>query len=325
MLLIIAIYVDDMILLSDKSEGIRRMLLIEDKLSEIFEMTNLGDPKWLLSMEVERDRAARTISISQRQHIENVLEQHGMSSCRPVSTPIAANLHLPKLSLAEIDARKYQSALGSLMYLMLGNRPDIAYAIGILSQHAATPGKAHWDALMRVYRYLRGTTNLKLTYRGSSKAEELLGYVDADFAGDTVDRRSTTGYAFILSGAAVSWASKKQRTVATSSTEAEYVAGSEAAKEAVWFRLILSELGMLKEGPTEILIDNQSAIALAKNPVFHGRMKHVEVQHHFIREKLEDGVITAEYVPTGDQVADVLTKGLAREKHDRFVKGLGLE
>ena len=148
---------------------------------------------------------------------------------------------------------EYQSALGSLMYLMLGNRPDIAYAIGILSQHAATPGKAHWDALMRVYCYLRGTTNLKLTYCGSSKAEELLGYVDADFAGDTVDRRSTTGYAFILSGAAVSWASKKQRTVATSSTEAEYVAGSEAAKEAVWFRLILSELGMLKEGPTEIL------------------------------------------------------------------------
>ena len=220
---------------------------------------------------------------------------------------------------------EYQSALGSLMYLMLGNRPDIAYAIGILSQHAATPGKAHWDVLMRVYHYLRDTNNLKLTYHGSSKAEELLGYIDTNFAGDTVDHRLSTGYTFILSSAAVSWASKRQHTVATSSTEAEYVAGSEAAKEAIWFRLILSELGMLKEGPTEILLDNQSAIALAKNPVFHGWMRHVEVQHHFIREKLEDGVITAEYVPTGDQVADVLTKGLAREKHDRFVKGLGLE
>ncbi len=150
-----------------------------------------------------------------------------------MSTPLQANLRLPKLLEAEVDVKNYQNTLGSLMYTMLGTQPNIAHAVGVLSQHLTTPGKVHWEALMHVYHYLQGTADYKLTYRGSSEAKDLIGFVDADHAGDPVDHHSITGYAFILNGAAVSWASKKRQTVATSSTEAEYVAGSNATKEVV--------------------------------------------------------------------------------------------
>ena len=320
-LLVIAVYVDDMIALSRSRDLIQRIKLA---LGEAYELKDLGEVLWILNMEIQRDRGPRTLTISQQQYIKSILERHGMANCRPLSTPMEANLHLPKLANAEIDPKEYQSALGSLMYAMLGTRPDIAHSVGVLSQHAATPGKQHWNALMRVFHYLCGTADLKLTYRGSSEAKELVEYVDADHASDPVDRRSFTGYAFVLNGAAVTWASKKQHSVSTSSTDAEYVAGSEATKEAVWLRLLLSEIGQLKAGPTTLLIDNQSAIARAKNPVCHSRTKHVAVQHHFIREKVESGEVKAEYIPTGDQVADVLTKALAREKHEKFTKGLRL-
>ena len=213
-----------------------------------------------------------------------------MAEARPVSTPMEANTHLPKLAVAEVDAREYQCALGGLMYAMLGTRPDIAHAVGVLSQHAATPGKVHWTALMRVYRYLCRTSDMALTFGGNRKNEPLTGFADADYAGDHVDRCSITSFVFLLHRGAISWGSKKQHTVALSSTEAEYVAGSQATREAIWLRLLLSEIRQLAAGPTSILIDNQSAIALAKNPVFHGSTKHISVQHHFIREKLEEGV-----------------------------------
>lgn len=320
-LIIVAVYVDDMLIFGKDVQVINSL---KSELKSIFEMTDLGEAKWILNMEVIRDRAARTIHLSQRQYVNSILTRFQMDDCRPVSTPMEANLHLPKLAEAEIEPRLYQSALGSLMYAMLATRPDIAYSVGVLSQQAATPGKLHWSALMRVYRYLRGTADLKLTFQGGSHAKELVGFVDADFAGDPVDRRSTTGYTFTLSGGTISWVSKKQRTVARSSTEAEYVAGATATCQAVWLRLLLSELGQLKAGPTTLLIDNQSAIALARNPVFHGKMKHIAVQHHFIRQKIQDDVISAEYIPTDDQTADALTKALPRVKHDAFTRALGL-
>ncbi|CAL1698123.1 unnamed protein product [Somion occarium] len=251
-----------------------------------------------------------------------------MADCRPVSTPMAQNQKLTKLAEPEIDAQEYQRALGSLMYAMLGTRPDIAYSVGILSQHAAKPGEEHWGALMRVYRYLRGMSDRKLVYQGakgeSKSFPDPVCFVDADWAADINDRRSISGYTFIMSGGAVCWSSKKQKSTALSSTEAEYMAASNATKEAIWIRTFLSELGQLTSGPTTLFIDNQSAMALAKNAAFHDRTKHIAVRHHFIREKLEDDEIDVHYVPTGDQTADVLTKGLSREKHERFIAGMGM-
>ncbi|KAJ3531725.1 hypothetical protein NM688_g7534 [Phlebia brevispora] len=320
-LLIVAVYVDDMLIFGN---NVAKINALKKELGQIFEMTDLGEATWILNMELICDRAAGTITLSQRQYIESILKRHQMADCRPLSMPMEANLHLPKLAEPEIELRRYQSALRSLMYAMLATRPDLAHSVGVLSQHAATPGEVHWNALMCVYRYLRGTTDLALTFRRNAKEKALLDFVDADHAGDPVDRRSITGYAFTLAGAAVCWAFKKQRTVAISSTEAEYVAGSAATRQAVWLRLLLSELGQLKQEPTTLLIDNQSAIALAKNPVYHGTMKHIAIQHHFIREKFEDRTVSVEYVPTGDQAADVFTKGLPREKHENYSTSLAL-
>ncbi|GBE88168.1 Retrovirus-related Pol polyprotein from transposon TNT 1-94 [Sparassis crispa] len=321
-LLIIAIYVDDMLILSD---NLTAVTTLKEDLKSRFEMTDLGEARWLLSMEITRDRPRRVLELSQHQYVEKCLAQHGMADCCPVSTPMAQNQKLVKLSEAEIDPKPYQSALGSLMYAMIGTRPDLAFTVGALSQHAATPGKEHWIALMRVYRYLHGTADKKLVYCGTTKEKEpLLGYVDADWAANVNDHRSVTGFVFLISEGAVSWSSKRQHSTAQSSTEAEYMAGAHGTKEAVWLRAFLSEIGQVQKGPTPLLIDNQSAIALSKNAAFHERTKHIAVRYHFIREKYDSGEIEPEYVPTGNQVADVLTKGLPREKHEKFSAGMGL-
>ncbi|GBE82734.1 hypothetical protein SCP_0411190 [Sparassis crispa] len=321
-LLIIAIYVDDMLILSD---NLTAVTTLKEDLKSRFEMTDLGEARWLLGMEIARDRPRRVLELSQHQYVEKCLAQHGMADCCPVSTPMAQNQKLVKLSEAEIDPKPYQSVLGSLMYAMIGTRPDLAFTMGALSQHAATPGKEHWIALMRVYRYLRGTADKKLVYCGTTKEKEpLLGYVDADWAVNINDCRLVTGFVFLISEGAVSWSSKRQHSTAQSSTEAEYMAGAHGTKEAVWLRAFLSEIGQVQKGPTPLLIDNQSTIALSKNAAFHEHTKHIAVRYHFICEKYDSGEIKPEYVPTGNQVADVLTKGLPREKHEKFSAGMGL-
>lgn len=321
-LVIIAIYVDDMLIFSNSTAARNAT---KSALSERFEMTDLGEAHWILNMELTRDRANRTLKLSQRQYIETILDRHGMADCKPVATPMVQNQKLTKLDVPEIDPQPYQQALGSLMYAMVGTRPDIAYTVGALSQHSATPGQEHWVALKRVFRYLRGTTDLSIVYDGKIH-DEPFAFVDADHANDPITRRSVGGYVYLIAGGAVSWSSKKQASVALSSTEAEYMAASTSTQEAVWLRILLGELGLLNlANPTRQRIDNQSAMALARNDAFHNRTKHIAVRHHFIREKVEDGEIDVEYVPTDRQVADVLTKPLGRVKHVRFVEGMGLQ
>ena len=169
---------------------------------------------------------------------------------------------------------------------------------------------------------MKGTINYALTY---SNATEIEGHSDADWAGDPDDRRSTTGYVFTLNGAAVTWNSKRQQTIALSSTEAEYMALAHTAKESAWIKGILCELGFhSRDTPITIHCDNQSSMNIAKNPIFHSRTKHIDVRHHFIRERLSMNEIEITYRPTKDMLADVLTKGLGKEKHYRFVEGMGL-
>jgi len=208
---------------------------------------------------------------------------------------------------------------------MLGTRPDIAYAVGAVSRYSSNPGELHWKAVKRILRYLKGTANFALEYNGGS-SEKVKGYSDADWAGSLDDRRSTTGYVFTMNGAAVTWSSKKQPTVALSTTEAEYMAMTQAAKEAIWIRRFLAEvLGENEEAneKLEVFTDNQGALALAQNPVFHARTKHIDIRHHFIRE-VEGKDLSVSFCGTEEMVADVLTKGLSQEKHNYFVKGMGL-
>jgi hypothetical protein len=239
--------------------------------------------------------------------------------------PLAVGAKLPAVIVEEKSFHSlYQSMVGSLMYLMVATRPDLAYAVGAVSQYMAGPDEEHLAAVKRILRYEEGTTSYKLTLGGEPAAMKLEGWSDADWAANDIDRKSISGYCFKLGAGAVSWKSKKQTSVALSSTEAEYMALTLATKEAMWIKLFLTELGVFKGGPICINCDNQSYIAQAKNPEHHARTKHIDIQYHFIREKVEEGTVKLEFCLTQEMVADVLTKALPREKHQRCTEAMGV-
>ncbi|XP_047978661.1 1,8-cineole synthase, chloroplastic-like [Salvia hispanica] len=236
-----------------------------------------------------------------------------MDNSKPVSVPLGSHFKLSKKESpstkeerAEMKKVPYASAIGSIMYAMVCTRPDIAQAVGVVSRFMGDPGKQHWEAVKWILRYLRGTTERVLCFNG--KNVELAGYVDADLASNDLDgRRSTTGYVFTYGGTAISWTSKLQKTVALSTTEAEYVAATEASKEMVWLQSFLDELG--KENKSSRLYsDSQSAIFLAKNPAFHSRTKHVELKYHYIRHLVEMKILQLEKILGSENPADMFTK-----------------
>ena len=324
--MLVLVYVDDLIILSSNVET---MSALKAKLEAEYKMTDLGELHYCLGVEFARDRGARSITMSQAKYVEEVLQRFGMEDCKPIGTPLDTKVKLEKLGMEEYDAEApkmvsvpYKSAVGSLMYAMVATRADLAFAISTVSQHMARPGWSHWMAVKRIMRYLKGTSHLQLQLGGGHIS--LKGYCDADWAGDANDRKSTTGYAFSLGEGMVSWSSKKQPTVALSTTEAEYMAASHCTREAIWLRQLLEDVGCKATKGTLILCDNQGAIALAKNPVHHARTKHIEVQHHFVREKVDKGMITLEYCRTEDMLADVMTKALARDRHERLIRAMGI-
>ncbi|QRV89310.1 Retrovirus-related Pol polyprotein from transposon TNT 1-94 [Ceratobasidium sp. AG-Ba] len=319
-LAIILAHVDDMLL---AGTSLSFLEMIKADLAKHLEIVDLGEAKMFVGIEIERNRSAGTLKISQRRYINDILARFGMTGCKTCATPMAESPNLPKLDESTIDRTRYQQLIGSLMYAMISTRADIAYATGLLAQHAANPGKEHWDAAHRILRYLNSSIDLGIIYHRSDNLE-LQGYVDADYAGDKSSSRSTTGWAFFLAGGLIAYSSRKQPTISLSSTEAEYVATSSAARELIWIRQFISELGLLPEGPTTVFSDNQSSIALAKNPANHQNTKHIRVKYHFIREVIALRELDLKYIPTDDQVADVLTKPLGCLKFTRFVSAMGM-
>ena len=242
-------------------------------------------------------------------YTENLLMRFGMSESKSTKTPLDANETLTKATESDecMDRQLYQFAIGSLLYLSVGTRPDITFAVSLMAKFCANPLKHHWTGVKRIMCYLRGTTHHGISY-SKQGAKERVGYSDADWGGDTDDRKSTSGY--VLSGGPVSWRSKKQSSVALSTAEAEYVAHSGAAQESIWLRQLLTELGNPPLGQTTIFEDNQSAIAMSGNPQFHGRAKHIDIKCHFVREQVNSGTVKLAYCPTADMVVDMLTKAL---------------
>ena len=316
----IGVYVDNMIL-GGKDES--RMEDVKKELSLKFDINNLGNLSYFLGMSVVRNQEEKESWIGQPAYIQKLLSKTGMSDCKPVKTPVDPGQRLVKALETEeaFDQQLYQSVVGSLMYLATCTRPDIAYAVGMLARFASKPNQSHWTAAKRMLRYLRGTDNLGILYKGES---EIQGYSDADWAGDTDDRKSTSGYLFLIAEGSVSWKSRKQSTVALSTAEAEYVALSAAVQECMWIQRLLSELGNPPHGPTTILEDNQSSIAMARNPQFHGRAKHIDIKHHFVREQVSNGSIKLQYCPTEDMLADVLMKGLAQQRYSTLRERAGI-
>lgn len=326
---ILVVYVDDLLIFSECAEQIES---VKEKMNSKFKMTDLGELEWFLGMRILRDRSKKLLWIDQEQYAEKLLEKFGMMDSRPVATPLDPSIRLSndmcpttEEERQEMDSVPYSSVVGSLMYLMLGTRPDMATTVGTLSRYVSNPGQEHWKAAKRVLRYLRGTTNLSLKFDGNTdNALTLSVWSDADWGGNHDSRKSTTGYLCLLSGAAISWSSKQQPTVALSTAEAEYMALSATTQETIWLRRLLSDIGINTSSPTIIYSDNQGAIALASNPIAHARTKHIDIRHHFVREQVLEETIKVVYCPTNDMVADLLTKGLPSEKHSKFVTEMGM-
>lgn len=207
----------------------------------------------------------------------------------------------------------YRGAVGSLMYLSVGTRPDITHAVGIASRYLENPRIVHENAVKRIFKYLNGTINFGILYTGTD-GMQLIGYSDADHAGDVDSRRSTSGYIFKLGNGLVSWNSERQKSVAISTMEAEYMSASEAVRELVWLKRLLGELLMEKLDVPQFFMDNESAIKLIKNPEFHKRSKHIEIRYHFVREKYEEDQFILNYTPSNEMIADIFTKALPKEK-----------
>ena len=317
---ILAAYVDDLYLLCD-NDALREK--IKGILGESYELTDMGWLKWSLGMRVTRDDTSGSISLDQSMYIADLLEEFGMQSCLPVSTPSLVGQYLSDdmcpqpADQAELGdmPKRYRQLCGGLMFLTTQTRPDIAQAVHRLCRFMSNPGKGHWNAAKRVLRYLKGTQNLgiKFSGRGSGSTPTLVGYSDSDFANDPDTRRSVTGNVVFLFGGPISWSSKLQRTVALSTAEAEYMALTEICKEMIWLRRLLKDIEWDQSVPL-VLEDNQSTISISKNDIYHHRTKHIDIRYHFTRDCVENGDIELRHCKTEHMVADMLTKPLPRQR-----------
>jgi len=310
------LYVDDMLVAANNMQAIDAL---KKELSIKFEMKDLGAAKKILGIEIIIDREAGVLWLSQESYLNKVLKTFNMLESKPALTPLGAHLKMKsateeKLSTEEeyMKSVPYSSAVGSIMYSMIGTRPDLAYPVGVVSRFMSQPAKEHWLGVKWVLRYIKGTVDTRLCYKRNSDFS-ICGYCDADYAADLDKRRSITGLVFTLGGNTISWKSGLQRVVAQSSIESEYMSLTEAVKEAIWLKGLLKDFGYEQKN-VEIFCDSQSAIALSKNNVHHERTKHIDVKFHFIREIIADGKVEVSKISTEKNPADIFTKVLPVNK-----------
>ncbi|KAH0166409.1 hypothetical protein KCU67_g4321, partial [Aureobasidium melanogenum] len=322
--LIIDVYVDDIKIFAANYEDV---VLTKNMLHSRFEMTDLGPCSYYLGMHVDQGRDG-SVHLHQSSYIHQILERYELSNVYPRHTPMRKECKLVKNTgpaKPKAFQKLYQSKVGSLLYLACVARPDLAEAVGIVSRYNADPNDIHMAAVDDIFGYIKATPNLGLHYKKEGNTD-LHAYSDSDLAGCKDTSRSTTGWLVMLSGAPISWSSKRQKTVALSVCEAEYVAAYKAAQELVWTQNLLEELGAtdVQTKGTLLLMDNESAIKLTRNPEFHDRTKHIAIKRHYLRELNLRGQITTKWVPTADNLADMFTKPLSRDLFEKFVQRIGL-
>jgi hypothetical protein len=326
---IIIVYVDDMLQIANHLPSLH---LFQVQLNRRFDMTYIGPAEYILGIQIIRDRIKRTIHLCQAAYIHKIANCYSLTDTNSVSTPLSTSARLtcdmsPRTTEEREAMRRvlYLSTIGSMMYTMLGTRLDIAYSVGVLVQYRLDPSMVHWAVLKRVIRYLKGTEDLALMYRGEGSSKELVGWCDSDWASDVDTRRLVAGYVYNLNGSSVLWSSKKQPTVVLSTAEAEYMVVTQATHKGIWLQSLLSNLSCAPTSATILHSDNQSSIALACNPIHHACTKHIDIQHHFIQEHIESSKVDLRYVSTHNQVADILTKPLLKDRHYSLLRLLGLQ
>ncbi|SGY19915.1 BQ5605_C017g08381 [Microbotryum silenes-dioicae] len=304
----LSIHVDDGLLTGDGDlDGVLCQLKAR------FEARSTDEASFFLGQSIRREGKTGAAIVNQGHFVDAILEEHHMANASPRPTPLAAPSTLRNCADSGFDPASipYRAIVGKLLYLSGTTRPDIAFAVSKAARFCNNFTVEHWEALKHILRYLPMSAILE-------------GFVDADHGADPVTRRSVSGYVFMCAGGAISWIAKRQTLVTLSSTEAEYVAMSYAAREGIWLRRLLADLGFEQTAPTCLRGHNQSAITLAKHPAFHARTKHIGIHFHFIRDHIAEGTIEMVWVPTGTMAADVLTKGLGTQKHYQFVHAMGL-
>ena len=318
---IITVWVDDMLLFATTTPFKEKAIA---NISNEWEITDLRMPTKIVGIELAISPDA--ISISSTKYINAILARENMDTCNAVSTPLDPNIALvPNPEDNKINrSNDYARLLGELQYISNASRPDITYEVNRLASYTGNPSLQHYTTIKRILRYLSGTRTHRITYKAMPDNTDFMGFTDAVYA-NADESRLTIGYVFLTGGAAITWSSKRLSLTSLSSTQAEYVALSEAVREACWLRNLYTELGLLHEDhPTTIVGDNEGSIALAHNPQFHKRTKHIKVRWHWIRELVQDGTIAIESCCDPEQTADVLTKALHRTKHHKHILDMGL-
>ncbi|BES94054.1 Hydra magnipapillata [Nesidiocoris tenuis] len=313
---IIAVYVDDLIILTKDQAGYEKLKSI---LLKCFDMRDLGSLNYCLGIQFSCKNEC--VSANQSKYIDKLLEKYQMTDCKPIGTPMDPKTKLEKATDCDQQSYPYQNLIGALMYLSVATRPDISYTVSYLSQFNNSFGKEHWQAAKRVLKYLKGTKEMSLLYRKTS--QPIVGYTDADWGSCTIDRRSYSGFCFIFAGSPICWAAKKQTTVALSTAEAEYAAIAESTKEALHLKQLSMDLD-ITQNKIVIHNDNQAAQHMAANPIISSKSKHVAIRINFVREVIERGDVELKYVSTDLMTADVLTKALAKPRHQELIANMGL-
>jgi hypothetical protein len=316
-------YTDDVIGGSSSHEEEAQAL---GELESAYEIKKVEDDeekgRFILGMSMRRNKETGTITLSQRPYLERILQRFGMADCNPKYTPLPVGVDLSLKDCASTDEdrhfmadKPYREVLGSIMWAQVASRPDLSFAVNLLARFQMNPGPEHWKGLMHVLAYIKATLDYKISYhRETQNGIKPYGFVDADYAGDLLDTgRSTGAYIFMMSGGPVSWSSKRQETVALSTTEAEYMATSRACQQAVWMYSFMREAGLEQPTPATLYNDNTGSIALTKNKKGHKKAKHIHIRYHYIRERVGSGDVAVVHVPSKENLADILTKPLSRE------------